>query len=142
MKRMILLLWGLVPFGVGFLINVLLMKNLILPFKIIGIAFLLGWGLLGFLTNSNGKTIVKTAVFANLPAFVVLLLILYQEIKLGHYWMNLFGIATQFFFLPLLNISFSLTFWEQHVWPAYIVSFILMCVAFLLGGYVKKHCAK
>jgi hypothetical protein len=85
------------------------------------------------------KTPLGSAVIANLPAFFVLILNLYQEIVLGQYWFNIFGIATQFYYLPLISLSSTFTFWTPYVWVIYITGFLLMLASYCTGVYLKKR---
>lgn len=148
MKKVILFILGLTPFVLGFLMNSWLMKNQnsVLPFKLIGIIFLLYWVLVGFTTCKFGKTPLKSAIIANLPAFLMLLLILFQEIVLRRYWANMFGIVTQFYYLPLVNISssivgflFSLIGWGIHFTLVSLISFLFMFGSYFLGSYFKNR---
>lgn len=141
MKKIMLFLLGLSPFLLGFIMNSVMMQNqnLILPYKLIGITFILFWGFIGFKTCGFGKTPLGSAVIANLPAFFVLILNLYQEIVLGQYWFNIFGIATQFYYLPLINLSSTFAFWTPYVWVIYIAGFLLMLASYCTGVYLKKR---
>lgn len=145
MKRMILFLIGLIPFVLGFLMNSWLMQNpnSVLPFKLIGIIFLVCWVLVGFITCKFDKTPLKSAVIIHLPAFLVLILIMFQNIILGQSWSNLFGWAIQMYYLPLINISNTLVkivlfFTATHVWMMCLMSFILMFGSYYLGCNLKK----
>lgn len=149
MKKMILLLIGLIPFVLGFLMNSWLMQhpNSILPFKLIGIIFLGFWVLVGFITCKFEKTPLKSAVIIHLPAFLVLILIMFQNIILGQYWSNLFGWAIQMYYLPLINISNTLVrivlfFTPTHVWMLCLMAFILMFGSYYLGCNLKKFLSK
>ena len=148
---MTLFLLGLTPFVLGFLMNSWLIQNpdSVLPFKLIGFIFLAFWVTVGFISYKIEKTLLKSAVIAHLPALLMLSLIMYQEIIVGQYWSNIIGIAAQFFFLPLINISSSvvgivLSFipWDIHVWStgliASIIAFLLMLTSYCLGYYLKK----
>lgn len=140
MKKIILFSLGFIPLGLGVLMNSWIMENQdsILPFKIIGILFIALWIFIGFTTNKFAETSLKSSMIVNSSAFLVLLLLLYQEIIQGYYWPSIIGIATQFYFLPLINLSFSLTMWMHFVWPAYIVSFLLMFSSYYLGSHLKS----
>ena len=61
MKKALLILIGLIPFVLGFLMNAWLMQNQdsVLPFKLIGILFLVFWGLIGYITCKFEKTPLK-----------------------------------------------------------------------------------
>ena len=108
MKKMILVLLGFTPLAIGFQMNSWIMQNSVLPYGLIGLVFLALWVLFGYLTCAFEKTSLKSAVIANSPAFLILLLIVYQELILGQFWPNAFGVATQFYYFPLLNTVSSI----------------------------------
>ncbi len=143
MKKLLLFLIGLLPFALGFAMNALLMANMnfVLPYKLIGIIWLLLWGFFGYLMRDYAGSGIKSAAIAHSVALADLLLLLYQELVLGRYWLNFLGSATQFYYLPVLNISFTLSAWAtDRIWVAYIVSFTLTCAAFFIGcGIRKRH---
>lgn len=144
MKRLILFLLGLTPLVLGFLMNSWMVKNQnsVLPFKLIGIIFLLYWVVVGFITCKFERTSLKSAIIANLSAFLMLLFILFQEIILEEYWTNMFGIVTQFYFLPLVNISSSIVgFFGFVIYfsVASIISFLFMFGSYYLGSYFKNQ---
>lgn len=141
MKRILLLFMGLLPFFLALSMNALLLRtmNLVLPYPWLGGAWLLLWGLLGCFTAGCAGSVKEASFLAHMIPLVVLLLLLYQELILGQYWFNFWGLATQLYYLPLLNIAFTLTAWAHRVWPAYIASFALMYVAFYLGGCIRKR---
>lgn len=80
-------------------------------------------------------------LLVNLPACLVLLLQLFQEMILGQYWEGLLGLATQFYSLPILSISFTLTFWAHQVWAAYMIGFLLMIITYSVGWQLRKKMA-
>jgi len=138
---------GLIPFMLGFLMNSWLMQNpdSILPFQLIGLIFLAFWVTIGFISYKFETSLLESAVIAHLPALLMLLFIMYQEIILGQFWSNLFGIATQLYYLPLINISssvvgifLSLTPWAINIWSASIIAFLLMLASYYVGYYFKK----
>ena len=142
MKKMILLLIGIIPFVLGFLMNSWLMQNpnSILPFKLIGITFLVFWVFVGFITCKFEKTPYHSALFIHTPAVITLLLLTYQEMVLEQFWHNMIGLATQFYYLPLTNISSFIIGGGLYVqmWTASIVAFLLMYGSYYLGCYLKK----
>ncbi|MEK4628490.1 MAG: hypothetical protein ABS944_16845 [Solibacillus sp.] len=143
MKKLILFLIGIIPFVLGFLMNSWLIQNSnsILPLKLIGIILLIFWVLVGFITCKFDKTPYQSAVIIHSPALLVLLLIMYQDIILGQFWSNFFGLATQFYYLPLINISSFIVgggFYVQ-MWTASLVAFLLMYGSYYLGCYFKKN---
>ena len=146
MKKIILFLIGLIPFVLGFLMNSWLMQNpnSILPSKLIGIIFLVFWVLVGFITCKFNKTPYQSAVIIQSPALLVLLLIMYQDMILGQFWSNFFGLATQFYYLPLINISSYIVGGGLYVqmWTASVVAFVLMYGSYYLGCYLKNLSSK
>ncbi len=149
MKKLVLFLLGLIPFVLGFLMHSWMMENMdsVLPYKLIGFVFLGFWIVLGFLTSDFAESQIRSAMIINLPAFLVVLFIVFQEIILGYYWTNLFGLAMQLFYLPLINISGSLigmflryTPWSITGWLSCIVGFLFMFGSYYLGScFIKRH---
>ena len=145
---MILFLLGLIPFVLGFFMNSWLMQNpdSIIPFQLIGLIFLAFWLMVGFISYKFEASLLKSAVIAHLPALLMLLFIMYQEIIRGQFWSNLFGIATQLYYLPLITISssivgifLSLTPWAINIWSTSIIAFLLMLASYYIGYHIKKY---
>ncbi|MEG0913305.1 MAG: hypothetical protein RSG53_06825 [Oscillospiraceae bacterium] len=144
MKKLLLILFGFIPLGIGWVMNWLLITfpNTVFPFGYISIAFLVLWAWLGFISYKFEKTINVSMCLIHLPMFLALALNLYQEIVLGHYFNNIVGVCTQFFYLPILNTAYTLTSWSARLWVAYIAGFFLMCLAYFSGYALKKHRTK
>jgi hypothetical protein len=75
----------------------------------------------------------------------MLFFIMYQEIILNQYWANLFGMATQYYYLPLINIAASvvgvfsfLMPGVKGIWLAGLIAFSIMFAAYYLGYYLKS----
>lgn len=115
--------------------------NDILPYTFIGIIFLAFWLLVGFLTAKFNNTPLKSAIIINLPALFILLIIMFQDIIAAEFWTNAFGRATQYYFMPLLNLSSSVVgvFLTVHVWSASFIAFLLMFAAYYLGAFLKEQ---
>ncbi len=144
LKKLYLFLLGFIPLGLGCIINWLITQfpNSALPFGFIAIGFLLFWGFIGFQTYIFKESALISICIVNLVGLSALIFNLYQEIILGHYLGNLLSICAQLFYLPILNISYTLTFWSGRVWSAYIVGFFLMCLVYFIGFKAKKQRAK
>lgn len=149
MKGMILFLLGLIPFVLGFLMNSWLMQNQnsVLPSNIIGIIFLIFWVLVGFITCKHGKKRLTSTITINLTAFLILLLIMYQEAILDRYWSNIFGWSTQIYYLALINISsfllgIFLPSTTVGIWPESLIAFLLMFASYYIGCYLNKVLSK
>ncbi|MFR5932513.1 MAG: hypothetical protein ACLUGG_04700 [Oscillospiraceae bacterium] len=74
----------------------------------------------------------------------MLLLVLFQELVLGNYWFNVFGTASQLYFLPLFSLAatvlrFSLSLFVPitRIWPYCIVVWGCMFVASCVGCLKK-----
>jgi hypothetical protein len=136
MKQWILFILGFIPFPVGYLINHMILNSFPvyeLFYTIVSLVFLGIWFLVGMFLYHLAGTKIKAAVIANCPAFIVLLLVLFQEVILGRYWMNFIGLAGQLYYLPLLSLTFKLTPMFHTMPPAYIAAFCLMYFAFYSG---------
>jgi hypothetical protein len=141
MKKVWLVLIGLLPLLFGIAQNHAMMTvfySVRAPYITISLVYLALWGLVGFLAYPLVRSVKLVSVLAHIPALGVLLLLLFQEIVLGHYWMNNIGLGTQLFYLPLISLAGRITFFTPHMSVMYIVAFILMCGAFFLGGHIRK----
>ena len=143
MKKMSLLFVGIIPFFVGCGVNYLILGpfvNVVLPYKLIGIAFLIAWFFAGRYSYKLVETKKTATILGNAIAFIVLLLIICQECVLGQYWPAPVGTATQFYYLPLLGLASMFTSMFARMFhtmvPTYIAAttaFLMMCIVFYLG---------
>ena len=147
-KKMTLILLGFIPLVIGFIMNSWILDNpdSVLPLKLIGFIFLAFWVIVGFIGFKFERTLLKSVVIAHLPALIMLLLIMYQEVILGQFWSNLLGMATQFYYLPLVNISasvvgvFSFLFsGMKGLGSASLIALLLMFAAYYVGYYINKY---
>lgn len=142
--RFLLLLCGGLPLALGLLENrfMTVHPDILLPYKLLGILFLLLWGLIAFLggkRTSNSKSCVAAL---NLLPLAVLLLLGLQELVLKAYWPNVIGLWTQLFYLPLIPIGFVLTRWSHVVFSAYCASFLLLLAASAAGCKLRQRLGK
>ena len=137
---LVLIILGALPFVLGGIQNWYMTTHMdsLPPYTLIAFAVLLIWGLLAFFFNHDGTRTKRIVVFLNLIAAVDLFLIGIQELILHAYWMNLIGAWSQFFYLPVLRLGFSLTSWSPHVFLAYAASFLLMAGASILGCKLRE----
>jgi len=141
MKKTLLLLFaGFLPLLVGFLQNYLMVQlQIAFPYFLLGLLMMSAWALLSKTLHDPAAARWKTPVLLNLPGFLFLVLAIIQELVLTSYWPGFFGLAPQFFFLPMLSLSFSLTMnFFTTMPPAYFLSFLLMVTATLLGCKLKN----
>lgn len=141
---MIAIIVGALPFVVGGIQNWYMRTYMdsILPYGMISVSFLIVWGCIGFLLNGNHQNTKRIVVFLNLIAVIDLLLIGAQELIFHAYWMNSIGMWSQLFYLPMVNLGFSLTIWSHSVFPANVVSFILMVAASFAGCNLRERMKK
>ena len=134
---------GFFPFAFGGFINWLIVTypNLVVPstFWGIGLILLLIWGSIAFLAKSSIKSSQEVVLCLNAAEAVVLILIGVQELIRHTYWFNFLGIWSQFFYLPVLNLGFTLTSWSASSFPAYCASFWLMVAASATGCKLRKN---
>lgn len=135
---------GALPFVVGGIQNwyMLTYMDSVLPYGMISVSFLLGWGCIAFLLKGNRQRTEKIVIFQNLIAVLNLLLIGVQELILHAYWMNIIGLWSQLFYLPMINLGSRITTWSHSVFPAYAVSFILMVGASFAGCKLRENLKK
>jgi len=123
----------------------------VLPYKLISLFFLAFWVIVGFTSSKFAKNLLRSSLIVNLPAFLMFLLNMYQQIVVGQYWPGAIGDLSQFYFLPLTNISgsvievfmfFTLFFTNQvqtsSSWILFLTSFLLMVISYYLGGYLRR----
>ncbi len=142
LKAIKLIGFGIIPMVVGFLLNWLMM---LLPIYgivsiLLAVVFLLLWGYFAFkLSNSRQNSILQAFLMCAF-GLIMLALVLYQELAMGQYWINLMGFATQMFFLPCLSLASLVVspFMDViRVWPMYIVIWAAMFIASCIGVFVK-----
>jgi len=147
-KRIILLLIGFVPLMLfGFYINHLIptvfayTAGLDLP---ISIAVLVVWFIFGMISVLLVSSKKEALLLLNAPAFLVLLLIFFQELILGHMWLNQIGIATQMFYLPLVLLGsiFGSLFPLVSFGIISAISFIFLLCASYFGRITSERLRK
>ena len=99
MRKLFLVLLGLLPLPIGFMMNSWILANpdQVIPGRtLIGVAFLIFWVLIGYLTSKVEKKSANAAIFAHLPAF--LMLIIHQMRMLPNLLGSNLGLMAQYFF--------------------------------------------
>lgn len=149
MKRIFIFMLGFTPLLVGYWMEDMISRNEIAFdfrtfYNMLCFGFFLYWGLLGFLFCKFTSSKIYTAIICNFPALIVLILALVQELIYKRYWSNNLGIATQFFYLPTLRLSYIVTsIFSMHTMSeTYIISFISMLAVFYFGCYIRDMLSK
>ncbi len=142
MKKIIVFITGFSPLLIGYGVNQFITYSnstrLGTILNIISIIFLLYWGWLGFLFGRFLHSDLRAALFCNMAAFITLVLVLIQELVNKQYWNNSLGLATQFFYLPAMSMTFKITPFLHYIWQSVCISLILMIGVFYLGCIIRK----
>ncbi len=144
MKKLLILIIGFSPLLIGYGINLIIYNNMntnLGPLlDIISVLFFLYWGLLGYIFYKFTDSKSSTLIICNLPAFIALILMIFQETINKKYWANFLGFATQFFYLPALRVGLIISpNFLYYLWQTCIVSFALMTGIFYLGCYLSER---
>ena len=142
MLEFTLTLAGLLPFAAGYGMHWMMTAypDVRLPYGLIGLAFLLLWGGIAFLAGIFARrTPLLSIACMNGVALLVLVLLVIQELVLGAYFSNAAGIWTQLYFLPLLQLGFSLTSWSSRVFAADAAACLLMVAVSYLGFWLGRR---
>ena len=136
--------FGALPFFIGCIQNwyMLTYVDSVLPYGFISLAVLCLWGCIAFLLNDRSHSTKAIVISLNLLASLDLLLLGIQELFLHAYWMNCVGSWSQFFYLPMLTLGFSLTNWSHSVFTAYVTCFALMVAVSFIGCKLKENFQK
>lgn len=133
MKQLLRIVLGFLPLGVGFLQNAYMMARMdtLPPLMLIALGTLLLWGLLSYLTFDGKSRVLSQTLAFSAASLLALALVLVQELLLGHYWPNWAGVASQFFFLPLINLTGILPLhylWLDDVVISLVLFFISLAI--------------
>lgn len=136
----LLIVLGALPLPLGYLMSWMITQNpdLLLPYTLISVGFLLLWGVISFVARSFVKDGKRVVLFLHLFPFLDLLLLGIQELILRAYWWNMVGSLSQFFYLPLLGLGYRLTAWSHTTFSAYCAAFLLMAAVSALGCWLRR----
>ena len=139
-KRVLVVLMGLLPLLLGFVQNRLMMTAFLytgLPSTLlIGIGVIAAWFFLGMLSAKMLGNKTQALILLNASASLFLTLIFIQEVIVGHFWFNIMGVVPQFFYMPTLGIGMAISSFVPFSNTFIIitgVSFILKLGASSLG---------
>ncbi len=145
---------GLIPLAFGSFMNYA--WGLPVPqilWTILELLFFAGWGWLAYRITKKGDRAMGIAVRMNAIGLIMLILVLIQELAVGQYWLNLFGLLPQFYFLSCLRPVYWLidtvygwisrapagSVLATRVWAAELLEFILMIAATYIGSRRKQN---
>ncbi len=140
----LLILFGITPYPLGCWFNDYIMSipDTMPPFEAIGLGLLAVWALVAFACNRGGKHTRAIVLCMNAVPLVDLVLLAIQLGIRHAYWAGAWGIGTQFFYLPLLRLSFMLTPRAHTMLPTYVVAFVLLVLASYGGCKLRQYLAK
>lgn len=132
---------GAIPLLAGVLMDSFLMafQNTVLPFRLIAVVFLVGWGAIAFHWEPKVQKLWKVVLLHNLISAAVFVLICVQQLGTGQFWSGPVGAWSQLYHLPVLSLGYFLTKWSTSSFPAYIASFLLLGTASLIGCALGKR---
>ena len=124
---------GLLPLGVGYLLNwhMMLHQDTFPPLFIIGAVFLVVWFILAWNMNKKVLDIKTVMIFQNSGALLSIILLGIQALC-GGFWENIVGILSQMFYMPMLYFSYCFFDW-MGLFGVYFICFLLMVVASFFG---------
>lgn len=139
--KILLFVLGFLPFILGGFINRIMITydTVLPPINLIGLIFLLFWGVVAHFAKPHLKSSKDVVIFLNAVAAFDLVLIGIQELVFRAYWFNVVGHWSQFFYLPLLGLGFTLTRWSSSMFISYCASFALMVIVSALGCKLRKN---
>ena len=124
---------GLLPLGVGYLINwhMMLHQDKFPPLFIIGAVFLVAWFIVSRNMNKKIMDARTVVIFQNSGALLAIILLGVQALC-GGFWENTVGILSQMFYMPMLYFSYCFFDW-MGLFGVYFMSFLLMVLTSYLG---------
>ncbi len=131
-KIIYLLLAGFIPLLMGGIVNVLVTSSPF-PVFIISPICLLIWYFIGYKFAKD----IRSFVILNIPAIFFFVLILVQELVMGHYIEGAIGMTSQMFFLPFLSAGALVAGWTGSMAGAYVGSFLLMLASCYIGTWQR-----
>lgn len=141
-----LILIGILPLAVGLFQELMLqVAPALAPIgPISSVIFLLLWGILCNRVSYPAGRALNQALSLHLMAAVMLAVFLIQEFLVDHTWTAL-NYLSQTFFMPFFSLaamprfSFDST---VYIWPAFIISFLLMFLVGCIGCCTKVNSGK
>ena len=137
-----LLAVGILPLATGYLFNrFLFLFDIFISIKVFPVALLILWGILAFSISSAEKCPIVQSFMLCAFGLLMLVLVLYQELVLGHYWPNTIGVFSQSFFTPFLSLGMWVTLFlpVSRIWPAYIATWLCIFAASCVGCIQKTR---
>ncbi len=142
MKRNLkLILIGTIPLWVGIAINSIL-SVASMPIFIVSAFFMGCWCFISYKCAIGWEDLLPQAFWLNLVGFIMLALVLFQELILGSYWINYLGLATQLYFVP--GLAFVSVLIGRHMEtitlpPLYAAETVFLFLFSLLGCWLKSR---
>ncbi len=142
MKRTLkLILIGTLPMWIGIVLNSIL-SVASMPIVIVSAFFLGAWCFVSYKCTIGWQDLLPQALLLNAFGFLMLVLVLIQELVFGSYWVNYLGMATQLYFLP--GLAFVSVLIGRHMEvlslpPLYAAETVFLFLFSLLGCWLKSR---
>ena len=136
----VLFLVGILPFGIGWLVNGWIQGGFT-ELPVIAASFLVLWAVVGLIGKLFVKNTLSVVVALNFIAFLDLIFVAVQQFVIGRFLEGIPGLLSQFFFLPSLNFGAAIAGWipvTQTVFGACLGSFVLMIASSAIGAALTK----
>ena len=147
--RIALLLVGVLPLPLGFIINRLMTTVWLYTFPtgwfwFISLAVLLVWFLAGMVSAKWIESKAEALLFLNAFAIVMLIMLLLPTVLFGRLWSGWAGLSAQYYFLPVIFLfgrlmRFLPRFILIRASSSFIVSFGLMLLASFIGRITMER---
>jgi hypothetical protein len=143
MKKYWLLLFAITPIGIGYLHNYLFLNSYSNALHtIFSVIFIIYWFIVGYISPKFTKSAKEGLLLTNSFAIICIVLIIIQEVIVGRYFLNIFGMAPQMFYLSTIQIStilenkvlFFVT--THYMWMTCLLSFVVMILIYFAGWKV------
>lgn len=144
MKKMVPLALGFTPLLFGLFIDWYIMTDLTIPipFSLFEILTLGLWFWYARRFCGGAQHPRQALILLNLPALLMLILVLLQLLVSHLFWDNFFGVVGQLFFLPLISLSGRILLLTGtrtlSTLPCFCISFLLLIGVSILGYGTKK----
>lgn len=150
MKKLKLLFLAASPFVIGYLLNYIMIRFNLYGTSVvmIRILFFVYWFFVGSISTKYTESIRESILMGNSFAIVSIILIIFQEVVMGRYMLNIIGTAPQMFYLGTLSLTSKLEnillfFMPIHyMWMTYSLAFVLMILVYYKGYTMRRKSKK
>lgn len=143
MKKITLLLFAILPFGMGYLLNQV-MQDLNwsgLSVITVSILYFLYWYIVGRVSVNYTKSATQSLLIGNSFAIISIIVIMFQEIIIASYLPDYIGTVSQLYYLPGIIIITKITDFlpVQMMASNFLITFLVLITVYIFGykSYVQ-----